>query len=112
MRDTMLQVVESGTGKNAYVPGYRVGGKTATSEILKEAEDVEDRYTASFIGVSADGRSADRGAGRDQRPAGIPLRTAAVRSPRRSSGRIMEDVLPYIGVTPVSIPMRKTTAAS
>ena len=85
MRDTMLQVVESGTGKNAYVPGYRVGGETATSEILKEAEDVEDRCPASFIGVAPMDDPADRGAGRDQRPAGILSRTAAVRSPRRSS---------------------------
>ncbi len=58
MRGAMEQVVANGTGKNAYVPGYRVGGKTATSEIQPEYDsdgkvlDTEDRYTASFIGVA------------------------------------------------------------
>ena len=58
MREAMEQVVANGTGKNAYVPGYRVGGKTATSEIQPEYDsdgkvlDTEDRYTASFIGVA------------------------------------------------------------
>ena len=58
MREAMEQVVAAGTGKNAYVTGYRIGGKTATSEIEKERDetgkitDTEDRYTASFIGVA------------------------------------------------------------
>ena len=58
MRKAMEQVVANGTGKNAYVSGYRIGGKTATSEILQERDadgkiiDTENRYTASFIGVA------------------------------------------------------------
>ena len=100
MRDTMLQVVESGTGKNAYVPGYRVGGKTATSEILKEAEDVEDRYTASFIGVAPmDDPQIVVLVAISDLPESSPHGGGALAAP--VVGRIMEDVLPYIGVTPV-----------
>ena len=40
----MEDVVSTGTGKNAYVAGYRVAGKTGTSEILEEP----GFYTASF----------------------------------------------------------------
>ncbi len=62
------------------------------------------RYRGPLHGLlhrrSADGRPADRGSGRNQRPAGI--RNACRRYDRRPVvGRIMEDVLPYIGITPV-----------
>ncbi len=40
----MEDVVSNGTGQNAYVAGYRVAGKTGTSEILEEP----GYYTASF----------------------------------------------------------------
>jgi len=45
MRDMMEMVVSSGTGKNAYVAGYHVAGKTGTSEKLFK----EGAYVASFV---------------------------------------------------------------
>ena len=100
MREAMEQVVASGTGKNAYVSGYRIGGKTATSEILKEEGDQEDRYTASFIGVAPmdDPQIAVLVAISDI-PESSPHGGGAIAAP--VVGRIMEEVLPYIGVTSV-----------
>ena len=106
MREAMEQVVANGTGKNAYVSGYRIGGKTATSEILPEYDsdgnrtDKEDRYTASFIGVAPmdDPQIAVLVAINDL-PESATHSGGTIAAP--VVGRIMEDVLPYIGITPV-----------
>lgn len=50
MLDLMEYVVEQGTGKNAKVSGYSVGGKSGTSEPLDA--NAEEGYVASFIGVT------------------------------------------------------------
>lgn len=44
----MEQVVANGTGRNAYISGYRVAGKTGTSEKLT----VDGEYIASFVGCA------------------------------------------------------------
>lgn len=49
MRDILEQVVSSpeGTGRNAYIKGYRIGGKTGTSE---KGDRDKNKRIASFIG--------------------------------------------------------------
>ena len=55
MREFMEFVVTDGTASNAYTPGYRVGGKTGTSEKSDEYDEngkpVDDKIV-SFIGVA------------------------------------------------------------
>ena len=49
MRYLLEQVVESGGGQKAYIEGYRIGGKTATSQTLPRGSG---RYIASFCGFA------------------------------------------------------------
>ena len=49
MRSVLETVVSEGGGKNAYIEGYRIGGKTATSEKLPRSEN---RYISSFLGFA------------------------------------------------------------
>lgn len=104
VRECLEYVVSSGTGKNGQVTGYRIGGKTATSEIEKERDetgkitDTEDRYTASFIGVAPmDDPQIAVLVSINDLPESVPHGGGAIAAP--VVGRIMEDVLPYIGVT-------------
>ena len=48
------EVVESGTGENASIPGYRVAGKTGTAQMPnpKTGTYYENRYLSSFIGFA------------------------------------------------------------
>ena len=49
MRSLLEAVVSEGTGKNARVEGYQVGGKTATSEKLPRGTG---KYISSFLGFA------------------------------------------------------------
>ncbi|MCD8329475.1 MAG: peptidoglycan glycosyltransferase [Lachnospiraceae bacterium] len=49
LRYILEQVVSEGTGKNAYLEGYSIGGKTATSEKLPRSSNL---YIASFLGFA------------------------------------------------------------
>ncbi len=49
MREILEKVVSEGGGRNGQVEGYRVGGKTATSQTLPRGSG---RYIASFIGFA------------------------------------------------------------
>lgn len=49
LRELLEAVVEEGTGKNGQVEGYRVGGKTATSEKLPRRSG---KYISSFLGFA------------------------------------------------------------
>ena len=49
MRALLESVVAEGSGKNAYVEGYRIGGKTATSQTLPRSAG---KYISSFLGFA------------------------------------------------------------
>ncbi|MBQ2764309.1 MAG: stage V sporulation protein D [Firmicutes bacterium] len=45
-------VVANGTGKNAYIEGFRVGGKTGTAQKFVDGAYSKSKYVASFIGIA------------------------------------------------------------
>ena len=102
--EILEQVVgnSAGTGKNAYVAGYRVGGKTGTSEnVVYEVLTGEKQYIVSFIGIAP----AD-----DPEVAVLvllknpgPENTVYVSGGQMAAptvGAIMADILPVVGVEP------------
>ena len=49
MREVLGTVVSEGGGKKAYIPGYQIGGKTATSQKLPRSSK---KYISSFLGFA------------------------------------------------------------
>lgn len=92
MREILEQVVANGTGKGAYVNGFRIGGKTGTSEKLPRGSG---RYVASFVGFApADDPQIVCLLMIDEPMAGA-TGGGAVAAP--AVGKIIRDVLPYLG---------------
>ena len=95
MREMMEMVVSEGTGKGGYVEGFRIGGKTGTSEKLPRGNG---EYIASFVGVApADNPQLVCLLLLDEPHAGAHG-GGAIAAP--AVGRIFEDVLPYLGYEP------------
>lgn len=89
-----------GTGKNAYVAGYRIGGKTATSEkVSHEVETGQKDYIVSFVGFAPmdDPQIAiltflDS----PSQSSGIYISGGQMGAP--TVGAMFADILPYMGV--------------
>ena len=98
--DMLEKVVSEGTGKNAYVPGYRVAGKTGTTEkiakILATGDDT--LRISSFIAFApADDPQIAILILLDE-PTVYPVTGGITVAPVVK--RVMEDVLPYLEVEP------------
>lgn len=50
VRYALESVVALGTGRNAYIENYRVGGKTGTAQKVKDGHYLDGNYILSFIG--------------------------------------------------------------
>ena len=50
VRETLESVVTNGTGRTAFIDGYRVGGKTGTAQKVKNGMYMVGNYTVSFMG--------------------------------------------------------------
>ncbi|WP_444644576.1 penicillin-binding transpeptidase domain-containing protein [Caproiciproducens sp. R1] len=86
-----------GTAKNGYLPGYRVGGKTGTSQKMDVFQKTGTmQYIASYLGFApADDPQVAMLVFFDE-PHGDSYYGAAVAGPVFS--RTMEEILPYLGV--------------
>lgn len=92
VRYILEQVVEEGSGRNAAVEGYRIGGKTATSQTLPRSAN---RYISSFLGFAPANDPKVLALCIIHDPQGIyyggTIAAPVVRS-------IFENILPYLGV--------------
>lgn len=50
--DILESVVSEGTGRNAYVPGYRIGGKTGTAQKVIDGKYAQGKYISSFAAIA------------------------------------------------------------
>lgn len=88
----------TGSGKNGYVAGYRVGGKTGTSEKKVDANknEIEDDYIASFCGFAPANNPQYAALVFFDEPLSGNYYGSAVAAPVFAS--IMSEVLPYLEV--------------
>ena len=92
MKELLEAVVAEGTGHRAYIAGYSIGGKTATSEKLPRSEN---RYISSFLGFSpADDPQVMTLILIDE-PQGIYY-GGTIAAP--VVGEIYDNILPYLGI--------------
>ena len=52
LRGVLEEVVINGTGRQAYIEGYRVGGKTGTAQKPGPGGYMDGKYVASFVGMA------------------------------------------------------------
>lgn len=95
MKEILQSVVELGTGNRSYIPGYRIGGKTATSEKLPRRSS---KYIASFLAFAPAENPTVIGIVIVDEPQGTYY-GGAVTGPVMKE--VFENVLPYLGITPI-----------
>ncbi len=94
----LRSTVETGSGKNAYVAGYRMAGKTGTSQKLGNPDEPM-KYIASFCGFAPADKPEYAVIVMIDEPNGSSIYGSAVASP--AAAAIMEEILPYLGVEAV-----------
>ncbi len=92
MKNLLYDVVTYGTGKNAYVEGYNIGGKTATSEKLPRSSN---KYISSFLGFAPADNPQVMAVVLIDEPVGTYY-GGTIAAP--VIGDLYENILPYIGL--------------
>lgn len=92
VREILEKVISEGSGRNAGIPGYRIGGKTATSQTLPRSAN---RYISSFLGFAPANDPQVLALCIIHDPKGVyyggTIAAPVVRS-------IFQNVLPYLGI--------------
>ena len=97
LRGLLEKVVSEGTGKKAYIEGFSIGGKTATSQTLPRSEH---RYISSFLGFAPAESPQVIGLVVIHDPKGIYY-GGTIAAPVMKE--IFENVLPYLGIEKKSV---------
>ena len=92
MRMLLESVVAEGSGKNAYLEGYSIGGKTATSQTLPRSAN---KYISSFLGFAPADDPQILGMVIIHDPQGVYYGGTIAAPVLRS---IYDNVLPYLGI--------------
>lgn len=95
MKTLLESVVHEGTGKRAYLPGFRIGGKTATSEKLPRSSN---KYISSFLGFAPAENPQVLALVLIDEPEGIYY-GGTIAAP--VIAEVFDSVLPYLGIEPV-----------
>ena len=94
MKSLLEAVVATGTGKRAYLPGFRIGGKTATSEKLPRGNG---KYIASFVGFAPAEDPKVLAIVLIDEPQGLYY-GGTIAAP--VIGELFDNILPYLGIEP------------
>lgn len=94
MRPILESVVQVGSGNKTYIPGYRIGGKTATSEKLPRRSG---KYIASFCAFAPAEDPSVIALVLIDEPQGVYY-GGQVAGPVMKE--LLENILPYLGITP------------
>lgn len=96
----MEAVVDGGGGQNAYVAGYRIGGKTGTSQKVSEmlSSGKKGLYIASFCGVAPMDDPEIAMIFLLDEPHGTSYYGGTISAP--PGGQILSEILPYLGYQP------------
>lgn len=92
MRGILEKVVSEGGGKKAYIEGYRIGGKTATSQTLPRSAH---KYISSFLGFAPADNPQVLALCIVHNPQGIYYGGTVCAPVVRN---IFENILPYLGI--------------
>ncbi len=92
MKMVLEKVVSEGTGSNAFVEGFEIGGKTATSEKLPRRSN---KYIASFLGFAPASNPEVIGMVIIDEPEGLYY-GGTIAAP--IMGEVFETILPYLGI--------------
>ena len=92
MQMLLESVVSEGSGKNAYIEGYSIGGKTATSQTLPRSAN---KYISSFIGFAPADDPQILGIVIIHDPQGVYYGGTIAAPVLRD---IYDNVLPYLGI--------------
>ncbi|MGB9782484.1 MAG: stage V sporulation protein D [Moorellaceae bacterium] len=98
LRRLLEGVVSEGTGRNAYIAGYRVAGKTGTAQKAGPGGYVEGKYVASFIGFAPADDPRVLALVVVDEPKGYPYYGGTVAAPVFQ--RVVADTLRYLQVPP------------